>query len=124
VTWHGVNASFVSALLGAALYLWCAARARARPELRTAVNCILAGAGVAVACQLVWVGGMARESLGIISDMWLYLVIGGLAVGWVSCETIADACRGVRTVTATPAAPATSSAPTTSPPARTPPESR
>lgn len=71
-------------------------RQRRFPELGQVATCFLAGPGVVAACWLARQGLVPSEELRCfkeLGELRLYLVLGGVAVGWVSLVAIAKECR-------------------------------
>ena len=94
----------VAGLVSGALCIGLALLKRRRlPDLGQVASCFLAGPGLVGA---FWLGreglvpSTALRAVPEISDLRVYLILGGVALGWVSLLAIAKECRSAMAPTA------------------------
>jgi hypothetical protein len=101
-----VDRAFLCGLAGLFAAVLCVTSSILRehriPEFGRVAACFIAGPGVVTACWLIRQGLMPTEPVRLLLDVdesRLFLVLGGLAAGWVSVATIAKECQAAASKT-------------------------
>jgi hypothetical protein len=81
-------AGFVLGMVLIGVYLWRSARGGGKPRLETAAGLLLSAVGVCTGGKVIKICVVAHSLAPFADEDRVYIALGGLALVWVSCQTI------------------------------------